>query len=152
MNIQEFCTFTKQMKEFFRKIGSISMALAVLFSTISFSVDMHYCGNHLVDFSFTQKADTCLMKTEMTRTAGQCAMMEMKMNCCSDVEIIFEGQDDLKLSFDQLSFDQQIFLTSFFYSYVNLFEGFDEDINPFKDYSPPPLIRDVQVLHQTFLI
>ena len=130
------------------------MALLVLFSTMSFTVDIHYCGDHLVDFSFAQKVDTCLMKAEMSKPQSQCSMMdmEMEMGCCSDVEVIFEGQDDLKLSFDQLSFDQQIFLTSFVYSYVNLFEGFDENIIPFKDYAPPPLIRDVQVLHQTFLI
>ncbi|SFR33886.1 hypothetical protein SAMN04490243_0746 [Robiginitalea myxolifaciens] len=130
------------------------MALLVLFSTMSFSVEMHYCGDHLVDFSFIQKVDTCMMKAEKAKPQSQCSMpdMDMEMDCCSDVEVVFEGQDDLKLSFDQLSFDQQIFLTSFVYSYVNLFEGFDENIVPFKDYAPPPLIRDVQVLHQTFLI
>lgn len=142
------------MKEIFRKIASISMAFLVLFSTMSFTVDMHYCGDHLVDFSLTEKVDTCLMKAEMTKTSTSCSMMDMKMemDCCSDVEVVFEGQDDLKLSFDQLSFDQQIFLVSFVYSYLNRFEGFDENIIPFKDYSPPPLIRDVQILDQTFLI
>ena len=130
------------------------MALLVLFSTMSFSVEMHYCGDHLVDFSFMQKVDTCMMKAEKAKSQSQCSMMDMdmEMDCCSDVEVVFEGQDDLKLSFDQLSFDQQIFLTSFVYSYINLFEGFDENIIPFKDYAPPPLIRDVQILDQTFLI
>ena len=62
-------------------------------------------------------------------------------------------RDDLKVvSFDQLSFDEQLFVTTFAYSYINLFEGFDENIVPFKDYSPPPLIRDVQILDQIFLI
>ncbi|UOY06790.1 hypothetical protein L0P88_23090 [Muricauda sp. SCSIO 64092] len=131
---------------------SLLLAGIVLFSTMSFTLDMHYCGDHLVDFSFMQKAETCMMKAEMTKTSGQCSIMEMKMNCCSDVEVVFEGQDDLKVSFDQLSLDQQIFLASFTHSYINLFEGFDKEIVPFKDYSPPPLIWDVQVLHQTFLI
>ncbi len=34
------------------------MALIVLFSTMSFSVDIHYCGDHLVDFSLSEKVDT----------------------------------------------------------------------------------------------
>ncbi len=128
------------------------MALIVLFSTMSFSVDMHYCGGHLVDFSLSEKVDTCMMKAELSKSSSECAVMDMEMDCCSDVEIVIEGRDDLKISFDQLTFDQQLFVASFVYTYINLFERFDENIIPFKDYSPPPLIRDIQILDQTFLI
>lgn len=130
------------------------MSAIVLFSTMSFTVDMHFCGDHLVDFSFAQKVDTCVMKSEMKSTKGQCSMkaMKMSMDCCSDVEFVFDGQDDLKISFEQLSFDQQLFIASIAYSYLTLFEGFDDNEIPFKEYSPPPLIQDVQILHQTFLI
>lgn len=128
------------------------MALMVLFSTMSFSVDMHYCGDHLVDFSLFDKVDTCTMKAEPSKSSSACATMEMEMDCCSDIEVTIEGQNDLKPSFNQLTFEQQVFVTSFVYSYVNLFEGIDELISPFKDYSPPPLIRDIQILDQTFLI
>ncbi|MFS4416030.1 HYC_CC_PP family protein [Maribacter sp. 2307ULW6-5] len=140
------------MKEALRKITSIAMALIVLFSTMSFSVDMHYCGDHLVDFSLYDKVDTCMMKAEMTKTSGSCEVMEMEMDCCTDVKVVVEGQDDLKISFDQLTFDQQVFVASFVYSYISRFEGFNKDVVPFKDYAPPPLIRDVQILDQTFLI
>lgn len=128
------------------------MALIVLFSTMSFSVDMHYCGDHLVDFSLSEKVDTCMMKAELSKSSSECAVMDMEMDCCSDVEIVIEGRDDLKISFDQLTFDQQLFVASFVYTYINLFERLDENIIPFKDYSPPPLIRDIQILDQTFLI
>ena len=128
------------------------MALIVLFSTMSFSVDMHYCGGHLVDFSLSEKVDTCMMKAELSKSSSECAVMDMEMDCCSNVEIVIEGRDDLKISFDQLTFDQQLFVASFVYTYINLFERFDENIIPFKDYSPPPLIRDIQILDQTFLI
>ncbi len=128
------------------------MALIVLFSTMSFSVDMHYCGDHLVDFSLSEKVDTCMMKAELSKSSSECAVMDMEMDCCSNVEIVIEGRDDLKISFDQLTFDQQLFVASFVYTYINLFERFDENIIPFKDYSPPPLIRDIQILDQTFLI
>lgn len=128
------------------------MAFLVLFSTLSFSVDMHYCGDHLVDFSFSETLDTCMMKAEMSKPSNECAELEMDMDCCSDVVVSMEGQDDLKISFDKLSFDQQLFIASFVYSYINLFEGLDANVVPFKDYAPPPLIRDVQILDQTFII
>ncbi len=140
------------MKEAFSKIVSLFMALIVLFSTMSFSVDMHYCGDHLVDFSMFDKVDTCMMKAEMSKSSTNCMVTEMDMDCCTDVEVVIEGQDDLKISFDQFTFDQQLFVASFVYSYINLFEGLEENSIPFRDYSPPPLIRDVQILDQTFLI
>jgi hypothetical protein len=128
------------------------MALLVLFSTMSFSLNIHYCGDHLVDFSLFDTADTCTMKAEMSKSSRECALMDMEMDCCSDVEIIIEGQDDVKIAFDQFTFEQQVFITSFAISYINLFEGFDSNITPFIDYSPPPLIRDIHILDQSFLI
>jgi hypothetical protein len=79
-------------------------------------------------------------------------MMEMEMDCCTDIEFVLEGQDDLKISIDQLKADQQLFVAAFVYTYIGRIEEFDQKIIHFKDYSPPPLIRDVQVLHQSFLI
>ena len=126
------------------------MAFMVLLSTMSFTVGMHYCGDQLVDFSLFEAVDNCAMKAPASKSSGECALM--KMDCCTDVEIVMEGQDDLKISFDQLTFEHQAFITTFVYSYINLFEGLDENNIPFKEYAPPPLIRDVQVLDQTFLI
>ena len=140
------------MKAAFHKIVSITMSLVVLFSTMSFSVDMHFCGEHLVDFSLSDKVDTCMMAADMSKTNSSCATMDMEMNCCSDIEVVIEGQDDLKIAFDQLTFDQQQFLVSFTTAYINIFEGLDENVIPYRDYAPPPLIRDVQILDQTFLI
>lgn len=152
MTIYDFCSFVPLVKEVLRKILSFTMALIVLFSTMSFTVGMHYCGDHLVDFSMFDKVDTCMMKAEMSKTSNSCEVMEMGMDCCTDIEVVIVGQDDLKISFDQLSFDQQLFVATYVYTYLNLFEGLEENETPFKDYSPPPLIRDVQILDQTFLI
>ncbi|MDB4291830.1 hypothetical protein N9954_00365 [Maribacter sp.] len=142
------------MKEALHKIISMSMALIVLLSTMSFSVDMHYCGDHLVDFSMYDKVDTCMMKAEKSKDSSSCEIMEMEIetNCCSDIEVTIEGQDDLKISFDNLTFEQQQFVFSFTYSFINLYKEADENIVPFRDYVPPPLLRDVQILDQTFLI
>jgi hypothetical protein len=129
---------------------SLLMALLVLFSTMSFSLNIHYCGDHLVDFSLFDTADTCMMKAEISKSSSECALMDM--DCCSDVEIVIEGQDDVKIAFDQFTFEQQVFITSFAISYINLFEGFDSNVIPFKDYSPPPLILDIHILDQSFLI
>ncbi len=128
------------------------MAFLVLFTTTSFSVGMHYCGDHLMDFSLSGNVESCMMQSEMTQSSSNCSVTEMKMDCCSDVELSVMGQDDLQASFDRLSFDQQFFVVSFVYTYADLFESRHKVNLGFKDYSPPPLIRDIQILDQTFLL
>ena len=75
-----------------------------------------------------------------------------KDSCCKDKQLIVEGEDNIKLSFENLSPEQQTFVASFVYSYIDLFEAVEERNDSFSYYSPPYLIKDISVLHQTFLI
>ncbi|VAW15662.1 FIG00552689: hypothetical protein [hydrothermal vent metagenome] len=127
------------------------MAIVVLFSTMSFTIDMHYCGDNMVDFSFFRNVETCGMENAQTTSNFEKPEMKKK-SCCSDDQLIIEGQDDLKDNFTKLTSEQQIFVASFAYSYISLFEGTESKEVPFFDYSPPYVKRDVQVLHQAFLI
>lgn len=138
------------MKSFFHKTLSIFMATLVLFTTMSFTVDMHYCGETLVDFSLSQNAHTCGMEKE--QPAKDCETGILEDSCCTDKQLVVEGKDDLKLSIDTLNFDQQVFVASFFCTYINLFEGLDSNIIPFRDYKPPLLTRDIQKLHESYLL
>ncbi|MDE3741077.1 HYC_CC_PP family protein [Maribacter polysaccharolyticus] len=138
------------MKKFFTKISSFLMALIVLLSTFSFTIENHYCGDILVDSSLYGKADSCGMDVQQSSDSGECDLTQK--NCCSNETLSINGQDDLKISFEKFNMEQQLFVVSFIYSYINLYEGLDSNIVPFKDYSSPLLVRDVQVLDQTFLI
>lgn len=76
-----------------------------------------------------------------------------KNNCCTNEVEVIKGQDDLKnTSFKDLKFQQQLFFTSFVYSFVNLFEDLSSHTIPHKNYSPPKLIHDIQLLGQVFII
>jgi hypothetical protein len=138
------------MKAVFHKIVSMSLAILVLFTTMSFTVDIHYCGETLIDFSLSQNAHTCGMETE--QPTKDCETGIPEDSCCSDKQIVIEGQDEIKMSVDTLNFDQQVFVASFFYTYINLFEGLDTNVIPFRDYKPPLLIRDIQKLHESYLL
>ncbi|MEO2061681.1 MAG: hypothetical protein ABGW97_01770 [Christiangramia sp.] len=131
------------------------MAFVVVSTIMSFTLDIHYCGNSLIDFSFFSKAESCGMEADSYRNqlSKPCQNPSIdKKSCCSDQKIVKEGGDDLKLAVNNLIFEQQTFVATFFYTYVNLFEGLDENIVPFKDYSPPFIERDVQILYETYLI
>lgn len=136
------------MKKVFQKSGSLAMAFLVLFSTMSFTVEKHFCGQILVDLAVFSEAETCGMEMHIPSSEEKIT----EDQCCKEEKILVEGQKELKLSFDQLDFPQQVFISSFAISYVNLFEGLPEQVIPFKNYSPPLLVSDIQLLSQTFLI
>ena len=58
------------MKMLAHKFISVVMAVVVLLSTMSFSVDMHYCGDMLVDFSIMEQVKTCGMEKVKTGFCG----------------------------------------------------------------------------------
>ncbi len=130
------------MKKAFQHSISIAMAFLVLFSTFSFTVDKHFCGSFLVDKAIFAEAKTCGMEMETST----------ETSCCSNEKIAVEGQDELKHQFDSLDLNQQLFLTGFTYSYIFIFEDFSKEIIPFRDYSPPLLVKDIQLVDQVFLI
>ena len=54
------------------------MAFVVLFSTMSFTMNMHYCGGTLVESAIFQKAKGCGMEMEKPSTE-ECSIT--KKNC-----------------------------------------------------------------------
>ena len=138
------------MKKVFHKTASILMALVVLFSTMSFTIDMHYCGGTIVDTAVFHKVKTCGMEMQPSTENKDCSIA--KTNCCSDKQIIVDGQDELQLSFDdRSSFKQQQLISSFIYKYINILEG-EEDTNSYREYSLPLLVRQIYKLDETYLI
>jgi hypothetical protein len=138
------------MKDFFRNIATLSLACLVLISTMSFTINKHYCGDHLVSTSFVLKAKTCGMDKQIPPTDKGCSIL--KKNCCKDEIQLVKGQDDIKLDFSDLNFQQQVFITSFIITYSSLFEGFDTSPVPLNAYSPSLVVRDIQLLGEVFLI
>ena len=131
------------MKSIFQKIASITMAFLVLLSTMSFTVEKHYCGDYLVDVSYVGNADSCDMNMDASETT----------NCCKDEIFHVEGQDKLqKNSTDDLSLSQQKIILSFAISYQAIFDDASPKIEFHKNFSPPDILLDYQVFYQTFLI
>jgi hypothetical protein len=138
------------MKKAFHKIASFCLALITVLSTVSFTVDSHYCGDVLVDSSLFGKVETCGMEVQKTSSSTDCDIT--KKNCCSDKQLIVEGQDTLKTSFDKLEKEQQIFVAVFFHTYNKLFEDSEEVIPSLNNYPPPIIVRHIYKLDETYLI
>lgn len=123
---------------------SLLLSFLVLFSTLSFTVEKHFCGETLVDVSIFSEVEKCGM---------QAMEMAQKKSCCKDEIDLVKGQDELKFStFEDLHLSLQQFIASFGYTYINLFESLEKQIVPHKDYSPPNLVKNIQLLDQVFII
>lgn len=127
------------------KVSSIVLTCLVLFSTLSFTVEKHYCGENLVDTAIFSQAKKCGMDSDNE--------VYVKKPCCKDTIDVVEGQDELNtVDFQDLDVTLKFTLTNYIYFYSQLFESLPKLIIPHKDYSPPNLITDIQLLDETFLI
>ncbi|WP_190808918.1 hypothetical protein [Flagellimonas sp. S3867] len=123
------------------------LALLVLLSTVSWTVDKHLCMGKVVDVAFFANAKTCGMEADSNSMDT-----EFEKSCCDEVSFTMQGQEDLKTSFFDLDLKQQVFLVGYTYSYINLFQDVDTVTTSFLGHPPPLLNKDYQVLYETFLI
>ena len=137
------------MKELFHKVISFSMAIVVLFSTMSFTVNMHDCGDTLVETAVFKKAKGCGMEMLNPLKEG-CTIT--KKNCCNDEEFVVDGQDELQFQVDKISLEQQMFIVAFTQTYINLFDDIGKEVTTYKTYKPPLVIRQLYKIDETYLI
>ncbi|CAM4140239.1 HYC_CC_PP family protein [Zobellia nedashkovskayae] len=137
------------MKNMLHKIVSLVMAVLLLATTTSWKVEKHYCMGHLVDVAFFGEAENCgsnmLLESETTTSID-------KKSCCKSEVVAKKGQNDVKPSFNDLDLDQEVFLASYIYSFVGLFEPVVEKNSNYTHYLPPNIIKDIQLLDAVFLI
>ncbi|MBD0836053.1 hypothetical protein ICJ84_11435 [Aestuariibaculum suncheonense] len=125
------------------------MAFVVLFTTMSFTLNMHYCGDTLVEMAVFHEAKGCGM--EMVAPSTEVCTISKK-NCCDDKQLVVEGQDELQQSFEKTSFNQQLFVASFVYTFISLFEGEQQLDKSYIAYKPPLVSRQIYKLVETYLI
>jgi len=136
------------MKTFLYKSSSLLMAFVVLVSTMSFTIDKHYCGSILVDVAINTKAKTCGMEMAMSPED----MRSGKKSCCKNEHIVIVGQDELKKSFENgLQFQWETIITE-----EQVFCPECIQVSPLfialGNHDPPDIRQDLQKLYETYLI
>ena len=117
-----------------------------MLSTLSFTIEKHFCGDTLVDVAVFSEAKKCGM--EMTTEKAR-----IKKSCCKDEVELIKGQEDLKLnSSDELSSFQVVFATAFVYGFCHYFQSLPKKEVPHDYYSPPNIVKDIQLLDEVYLI
>jgi hypothetical protein len=137
------------MKIFLHKISAFVLAILLVISTISLTVEKHFCGSTLIDvalFSSTKKCCDGALSQSSKPTLK-------KESCCKDIIEIIPCQDklDTKSLENLIPVQKQIF-SPFCYTYKHLLKECSEKLLPCLDYQTPILVYDITVIDQVFLI
>lgn len=136
------------MKQFLKNSSAFLLAILVLFSTFSFTINAHYCGGEMVSQTIGFAAENCNMEVETTDVN---VVTMQAVSCCDDVTTFIQGQDELSKHHEAVIASPQ-FIKAFVYSYIFILPKTDTEKTAYKPYVPPPLIQDIQLLDETFLI
>lgn len=134
----------------FTKIMSVVMALTVVLASFSFSIEQHFCGVSIVDVSIFSKIESCCTTSDLEKKDH--SLQFTQTPCCSNISIVFEGFDNYQNAISTEFFTVPVFVatSSVQISVEYLFETTTKV--PYSYYNPPPLITDIQVRDQVFLI
>ncbi|TLP82848.1 hypothetical protein ES765_01005 [Maribacter sp. ACAM166] len=125
------------------------MALLLLLSTISWTVEKHLCMGRVLDIAWFDSAEDCGMEAGLALLGDS---IQDENHCCANESFTMQGQDNLNLNIPTFDFSQQVFLISFTTSYLGLFQETVEKNIVINFYPPPLLAEDLNILHQFFLI
>ncbi|HLT51488.1 MAG TPA: hypothetical protein VKZ93_05995 [Arenibacter sp.] len=138
------------MKQSLRKIVALFMAALVLASTVSWTIEKHYCLGSLIDIAFFHEAESCGMQPVPDDNPARATLD--RDSCCNDEVISIQGLDGLTFP-DR---DQVVVLPFLFVApdpiQVHFLEPVGQLSSPFEKYRPPLLARNVHVLNEVFLI
>lgn len=136
-----------------RKAISIFLASIILFNSIGFAINTHFCEGVAIDSSISIGIEhlDCGMPYDDNHSHSVTKEQVSKQSCCENTHEIIEVDNSKDTGFP--SFDlNQIFLIAFVNTFVLPTTYADNSNVDHSTYPPPLTKRDVQVLFQTFLI
>ena len=153
----------RHFKKTYQEAIALFLLLIVLLSSMSFTIDGHYCDGELQNLSVLGKAEVCSMAKQQSDKEVYCPvhkkMMTMptsdedKNDCCENKTIFVDAEDDLKeqpinhVEVEQLQ-NFVIAFVSVFYTKISIDQ---QSIQKFS-YQSPFIIRNIYALSEVFLL
>ena len=138
------------MKNLFIKLGAALLSFMIILSSLVIVVDEHYCGDTLVEISFFGKANSCGLENMQTISSGNSEIKQS--NCCKDQKSFIQ----VSIFNQEKKLNKQCYQVAF--SNVTLpinevaFQSLPLEKDVYKDFPPPEIHQNFQILYQTFLI
>ncbi|MGB1170321.1 MAG: HYC_CC_PP family protein [Flavobacteriaceae bacterium] len=130
-----------------KNISVSILSFIVLFSSMSFTIDEHFCGDEVIDVSYFGNAENCGMEKVSSNSSIPSLNRD---HCCKDETTFFEPflfNTEKSLSLYEIEPN-----TLFLHTHFHFHNTTSLKIEYFNDFSPPDIIKDIRVLHQNFLI
>lgn len=132
------------------------MAFLMFFTSAGFSIDLHYCQKQIKGISLIGKAKSCHAVQEKCPHHIQLSESNSateKNNCCENETVQIQYDQDQKTPSEliELNFECPVFFTISITAFL-LNDEKDEPLLAISLYRPPPLIRDISILYESFLI
>ncbi|NQW36290.1 MAG: hypothetical protein HQ471_04720 [Flavobacteriales bacterium] len=141
------------MKKIGFKISALLLAFTMLFSTLSFSVNKHYCGDMLFSQTYFSHAEDCGMQ-QMDLCGGENSSSQTIINnsCCQNVQLFIKGQtvEQKALVSESLESNQIVCVQNF--KSFDFKSDYQQQPAFYQNYTPPLLVENIPVLVQSFLI
>lgn len=138
------------MKNVFQKITVVFMVAILLLSITSFSMYKHFCNDNLVEISNFSKVDSCC-KTKIVSNNFNIVKFSKK-DCCQN-EIVMKSNTSFQHTNSlKLIKSQYVLAFSFYTIFVKKMNFIKVNTTFYQDFSPPKILRNKQVLFQSFLI
>lgn len=133
-----------------KKIFSVILSLVILFTSIGFTVSSHICGGKRVktEFGLMMSDVSCGMEI----SENSCSSEEyMESNCCQNQFQTIQMNEDYSQPLTEIVSPTN-FIITFIVALFSILPNTTIQTIFFRDYLPPPLVRDIPVLIQSFLI
>jgi hypothetical protein len=131
------------MKQKLHQITAFSLALIVLVSSVSFTVNKHICGGKVANTTLFVSADNCGMDMAIceTKPASSKSSLE-KEPCCKDVSEFVQGNDIPQQALQVTSLTKSDFVFQLVNAYVAKATRITtEKQTLLRFYRPPTLLK-----------
>lgn len=134
--------------KFLKPIVCSVLALLVLVSSSSFTVNMHFCGGSVQSVSLIEKATPCPMEV---KTPPCHKAFAKRSSCCDDEQFLYQGQDFKNHEVANIQVVQQAWVIEL-PVLAQIVPIATAKFSHYTLYKPPLLQHDIPVLIQSFLI
>jgi hypothetical protein len=135
-----------------KKAISIFLASIILFSSVGFAINTHFCEGRAVDTSISMGVELldCGMPMPDNENDGNGEQLD-KQPCCQNHHQIVEVDQNQNNPFPAFELNQTFFVAFAHTFLVN--ESVTQKVQANYLTSPPPLVKqDMLILYQSFLI
>ena len=133
----------------------------MIISSVSCTIDFHFCQGHLKSFGLFGKAKNChemaakttSCKHHQTKSSNAFSCNKQDQNCCENKTIHFESENNEQIKIvEPIIIDYQYLADKEDVHFCKFLDQKNEDVPSIKRYKPPLIQKDIPVVFESLLL